>query len=73
MLDHTGNEFLTLVRAKLAIPGNDPIDTSEEKTRALRDQLRAQLELVLRRKDFEAFILERAAEIVSEVARRSSD
>ncbi|HEY7326648.1 MAG TPA: nucleotidyl transferase AbiEii/AbiGii toxin family protein [Gemmataceae bacterium] len=73
MLDHTGNEFLSLVRAKLAIPGNDSIDTSEEKTKALRDQLRAQLEPVLRRKDFEAFVLERAVEMVSEVARRCND
>ena len=70
MLEPLGDELLALVRTKLAVPGNALIDTSEEKTKALRDQLSTQLEPVLRRKDFEAFALERALEIVSEVARR---
>jgi predicted nucleotidyltransferase component of viral defense system len=70
MLEPLGDEFLALVRAKLAVPGNDPIDTSEEKTQALRGQLRAQLEPVLRTKDYEAFVIGRAVEIVCEVAKR---
>jgi hypothetical protein len=70
MLKHLGDELLALVRGKLAVPGNDPIDTSETKIAALRNQLRTQLEPVLRRKDFEAFVLERAVDIVNEVARR---
>jgi hypothetical protein len=70
MLDPVADELLSLVRIKLAVAGNDPIDTSKEKTQALRDQLRAQLEPVLRRKDFETFVLERAVEVVSGVARR---
>jgi hypothetical protein len=72
MLEPLSEELLSLVRTKLAVPGNEPIDISKEKTETLRVQVRPQLEPVLRRTDFEAFVLDRAIEIVREVANRCS-
>ncbi|MBE0665335.1 MAG: nucleotidyl transferase AbiEii/AbiGii toxin family protein [Candidatus Aminicenantes bacterium] len=61
--------FLDLVRQKLAMPGNDPIDVSENRLMELRKQLDSQLKAVLRPKDFAEFNLERAFITVSDVAR----
>ncbi|MBU2028227.1 MAG: nucleotidyl transferase AbiEii/AbiGii toxin family protein [Pseudomonadota bacterium] len=57
-----------LVRQKLAVPGNEPVDLSEERLAALRQQLHTELKTVLREKDFREFDLERAFRIVKDVA-----
>ncbi len=57
-----------LVRQKLAIPGNEPVDISPERMATLRRQLDTELKTVLREKDFAEFDLERAFRIVTEVA-----
>ncbi|MEW6668380.1 MAG: nucleotidyl transferase AbiEii/AbiGii toxin family protein [Thermodesulfobacteriota bacterium] len=57
-----------LVREKLAVPGNEPIDISPKRMAALRRQLDTELKTVLREKDFAEFDLERAFRIVTEVA-----
>jgi len=57
-----------LVRQKLAIPGNEPVDISPARMAALRRQIDTQLKTVLREKDFVEFDLERAFRIVIEVA-----
>jgi predicted nucleotidyltransferase component of viral defense system len=57
-----------LVRQKIAVPGNDPVDISPERMAALRQQLDTELKTVLREKDFREFDLERAFRIVTEVA-----
>ena len=57
-----------LVRQKLAIPGNEPVDISPERMAGLRRQLDTELKTVLREKDFLEFDLERAFRIVTEVA-----
>lgn len=62
-------ELLALLRAKLAVPGNPPIDLSETRRRALDRQLDAQLRPVLRPRDFDEFDLERAFATVAAVAR----
>lgn len=64
--------FIELVRAKLAIPGNEPVDVSDSRLADLRRQLDPQLKPVLREQDFRAFDLERAIQIVAEMAQRIS-
>jgi hypothetical protein len=60
--------FIRLIRSKLDIPGNDPIDVSGDRLKALRLQLEPRLKPVLRVKDFAEFDLDRAFEIVAAVA-----
>jgi predicted nucleotidyltransferase component of viral defense system len=58
------DRLLELVRQKLAVPDNDPIDVSEEKLVTLHKQLATQLKPVLRATDYMSFDLERAFGIV---------
>jgi predicted nucleotidyltransferase component of viral defense system len=60
--------LIELVRQKLAIPGNEPVDVSPERLALLRQQLDTELKTVLREKDFRDFDLERAFRIVKDVA-----
>ena len=60
--------LIDLVRNKLAVPGNDPIDVSDEKYETLTRQIRAQLRPVLREADVAVFDLHRAFGIVATVA-----
>lgn len=57
-----------LVRQKLSVPGNEPVDPSPERLATLRQQLDRDLKTVLREKDFREFDLERAFRIVQDVA-----
>lgn len=61
-------DMVSLVRQKLAVSGNDPIDVSEARLAALRQQLDSQLKPVLRTKDMAEFDLERAFKAVAAVA-----
>jgi predicted nucleotidyltransferase component of viral defense system len=60
--------LIDLVRRKLAVPGNDPIDVSEKKHETLKRQIQGQLRPVLREPDYTAFNLERAFGIVVQLA-----
>ena len=55
--------FVEQVRQKLAVPGNDPVDVSEQRLAALRQQVEPQLRSVLREEDFSEFDLDRAFDI----------
>ena len=57
-----------LVRQKLAVPDNEPVDVSPERMAELRRQLDTELKTVLREKDFLEFDLERAFRIAKDVA-----
>jgi predicted nucleotidyltransferase component of viral defense system len=63
-------EFVDLVRRKLAVPGNGPIDVSERRLIELRQRVEPQLRPVLRRKDYLEFDVERAFRIVAALATR---
>ena len=63
-----GTGFVELVRAKLAVPGNEPIDVSAGRLNSLRMQVDPELRPVLRAQDFAEFNLERAIGTVVEVA-----
>lgn len=60
--------FIQLIRHKLDVPGNDQVDVSGERLRALRQQLEPRLKPVLRAKEFAEFDLDRAFRIVATVA-----
>jgi predicted nucleotidyltransferase component of viral defense system len=60
--------FIRLIRHKLDVPGNDPVDVSGERLKALRQQLESRLKPVLRAKDFSEFDLDRAFKTVAAVA-----
>ena len=57
-----------LVKRKLAIPGNEPVDVSANRLAALRRQVDSQLKPVLRDRDFAEFDLDRAFATVAELA-----
>ena len=64
------DEFIELVRQKLAVPGNEPVDVSEARFMALRRQVDTHLKPVLRSKDFSEFDLEWALGLGAEMASR---
>ena len=63
-------ELIGLVRQKLAVRGNEPVDVSEKRLVELRQQVGPQLQPVLRAKDFAEFEVERAFRIVADMAAR---
>lgn len=67
-LNMDDKRLIELVRGKLAVPGNDPIDVSARKHEILARQTLAQLRPVLRESDFAAFDLKRAFGIVAHIA-----
>jgi len=66
------DDFVALVRQKLAMPGNEEIDVGEMRREQLIRQLEAQLRPVLRPADFETFDFDRAFAHVVALADRVS-
>ena len=62
--------LVALVKQKLSVPGNEPVDISAPRLAALRQQLEPQLKPVLRDSDFAEFDLDRAFKIVAEMAAK---
>lgn len=62
-------DFLNMVKAKIDVPGNDPIDISVERKQELDRQLVGQLKPVLRPLDFNGFNLDEAFELVCKIAK----
>ena len=69
-LESDNAQLMDLVRQKLAVPGNLPMDVSAERLVALKRQLDTRLRTVLRDKDFRAFHLDRAIQLVVAMAER---
>lgn len=72
-IDPADHDLLALLKRKLSIPGNEPIDMSPGKLQQLRDQLETQLRPVLRNQDFTEFDLDSAFNRVSDIAGRLED
>jgi predicted nucleotidyltransferase component of viral defense system len=68
-LDIDDHNFLNMVKEKLAVPGNNPIDISQEYKRELRRQLEGQLRPVLRPADFDSFNIDEAFELIGRIAK----
>lgn len=58
-LDLEDPALLDMIRRKLSVPGNDPVDVSEERFRELSSQVEGQLRPVLREADYASFDLPR--------------
>ncbi|MEI6971830.1 MAG: nucleotidyl transferase AbiEii/AbiGii toxin family protein [bacterium] len=58
-LDLSAPDLIALVGRKLAVPGNGPLQLSEERLAELRRQMQTDLRPVLRTHDFEQFDLDR--------------
>jgi len=65
-------ELIDLVRRKLSVPGNEPVDVSANRLAALRQQVGPQLQPVLRAEDFAEFEPERAFHTVAAMAAKMS-
>jgi predicted nucleotidyltransferase component of viral defense system len=61
-------DFLNIVKEKIKVPGNTPIDVSDERKQKLYRQMDGQLKPVLRPADFIKFNLEETFELVRSVA-----
>jgi len=57
---------IRLLKEKLAVPGNTPIDVSSARLKNLRSQLESRLRPVLREQEFREFDLDRAFTLVAE-------
>jgi hypothetical protein len=62
--------FIDLVRRKLSIPENPPVDVGSDRMAALRRQVDAKLKPVLRDQDFRDFDLDRAIALAVAMAVR---
>jgi len=69
-LDLDSPAFVGMVRRKLAIPDNPPVDVGNERMTALRRQVDAKLKPVLREREFRGFVLDRAIALVVDMAAR---
>lgn len=65
-------DFLSMVKAKIDVPGNEPIDLSEERKQELNRQLEGQLKPVLRPSDFDGFNLNEAFELIRNITEALS-
>ena len=71
-LDSQDPDFLSMVRAKLEVPGNASVEVSAERRRELDKQLEGQLKPVLRPADFARFNFDEAFELVCSMAKAVS-
>jgi len=71
-LDSQDPDFLSMVRAKLKVPGNAPVDVSAERKWELDRQLEGQLKPVLRPADFAKFNFDETFELVCSIANALS-
>ena len=60
--------FLQMVKSKIEVPGNDPINVSAARKYDLQSQLEVQLKQVLRPKDYMRFSLDEAFKLTYDIA-----
>jgi predicted nucleotidyltransferase component of viral defense system len=68
-LDLDAPDFLIMVKKKLDVPGNSPVDISLEYKPELARQLEGQLRPVLRPADFDGFNMDEAFELIGRVVK----
>ena len=72
VFDFSDAEFITLVKKKLAIPGNPPVSLAGSRIEKLKNQLEAELRPVLRAVDFNKFNLDNAIQEAAQIASKLS-
>ena len=70
VIDITDNRLLGFLQQKLAVDGTGKIDVSDTKKQELIIQVETELRSVLRAKDFDSFNLDRAYNMLIQVAQR---
>jgi predicted nucleotidyltransferase component of viral defense system len=63
-------QFLQFVKKKLTLPGNDPLNITLSRKEMLKRQMETELKPILREKDFQQFDLDRAFNLVAEIASK---
>lgn len=71
-LHTTAPDLIGMVQKKLAVPGNEPVDVSDDRLSSLRREVETRLKPVLRSPDFAEFDIERAFETVRGMAEKIS-
>jgi predicted nucleotidyltransferase component of viral defense system len=71
-LDPADPRLIEMIRQKLSVPGNSPVDVGPERLAGLKRQLNTRLRTVLRDKEFKAFDLDQAFRLVTAMAERLS-
>ena len=69
-LDPVDPRLIEMVRQKLTVPGNSPVDVGPERLVNLKRQLNTRLRTVLRDKEFQGFDLDQAFRLVTAMAER---
>ena len=69
-LDPADPHVVDMVRQKLAVPGNPPVDVSSERLADLKRQYTTRLRTVLPTREFHAFDLDQAVHHVAGMAER---
>ena len=69
-LDPADPHLIEMVRQKLTVPSNSPVDVGPERLADLKRQLNTGLRTVLRDKEFQAFDLDQAFRLVTAMAER---
>jgi len=67
------HDFLMMVRRKINVPGNTPVDVSLEYRRELIRQLEGELKPVLRSADFDHFNMDETLDLIARVANMLAD
>jgi predicted nucleotidyltransferase component of viral defense system len=68
-IDIERQQFIELVKRKLAVPGNLPVNYSSERMDGLVAQIETRLRPVLREADYQSFDVQRAIDAVMQVAQ----
>lgn len=71
-LNPSADGFVQLLKEKLAVPGNEPVNLSNDRRAELKRQVNAQLRPVVRTTDFERFSFERVWDAIATLARSVS-
>lgn len=72
-LDYMSDNFLSMVRIKLAVPGNEPVIINPQRKKQLLNQIDTELKPVLRNRDFEQFDFEAVFDLVEKVSKKIDD
>jgi len=67
-MDLNDRHLFQLLAEKLKVPGNSPIDLSPARKDKLKSQINTELKSVVRPSDFEGFDLDRAIDLISQIA-----
>ncbi|MFB3886128.1 MAG: nucleotidyl transferase AbiEii/AbiGii toxin family protein [Thermodesulfobacteriota bacterium] len=69
-IDLSDERLLDLIRKKLAVPGNDPVNLEPSRKEVLKTLLIAELKPILREQDLQEFDLERAFNLVAQIGSK---